>query len=259
VLWLIAALIVVGGTAVGWWCAWLAHRYDEEVDAEAGVYMAILGDATCEHCSHVLLPVETAKAGGACPNCARRLPTGWFVTTAAVPILGLCMLATFGAKLWLVPFLWLVPVLVVASAIDIRLMLIPSRVAWVGFGVGAVLLLAVAAYYGKAGPAIVNMAVGVGLCFGILFVMNLVGPSGMGMGDVRLAAVFGLYLGFIDWRLAMIGLILASFLGVLLGVVVRLVRRDGEKHFPFGPGLALGAIVAVCFYKPLLDVVTVKA
>jgi leader peptidase (prepilin peptidase)/N-methyltransferase len=255
VVWLIAALIVVGGSAVGWACAWLVHRYDEDPETVT----AVLGDATCEHCAHVLLPLETARVGGACPNCHHRLPVDWFVTAAAVPILGLCMLWAFGVHLALVPYLWLVPVLVVASAIDIRLMLIPKRVVWVGFGVGAALLLATTAYHGKAGVAIVNMAVGVALYFGILFAMWFIAPKGMGFGDVRLAAVLGLYLGVINWRLAMIGLFLACLLGVILGLGVRLVRSDGNKHFPFGPGLALGAIVALCFAKPLLDMITTTA
>jgi prepilin signal peptidase PulO-like enzyme (type II secretory pathway) len=255
VAWLIAAFIVVVGSAVGWACAWLVHRYDEDPETVT----AVLGDATCEHCDHVLLPLDTARAGGACPNCHERLPAGWFVTAAAVPIVGLCMLGAFGATLWLVPYLWLVPVLVVASAIDIRLMLIPKRVAWVGFGVGAVLLVATAAYHGVAGAAVVNMAMGVALYFGILFAMWFIAPRGMGFGDVRLAAVLGLYLGFIDWRLAMIGLFIACVAGVVLGVGVRILRSDGNKHFPFGPGLALGAVVALCFYQPLLDMVTAKA
>jgi leader peptidase (prepilin peptidase)/N-methyltransferase len=255
VLWFVVALIVVGGTVVGWSCAWLVHRYDEDPETVT----AVLGDATCDHCHHVLLPLDAAKAAGSCPNCSQRLPAGWFVITAAVPILGLCMLAAFGARLWLVPFLWLVPVLVVASAIDIRLMLIPKRVAWVGFGVGAVLLLSTAAYYGMVRAALVNMIVGVALYFGILFAMWFIAPKGMGFGDVRFAAVLGLYLGFIDWRLAMIGLFIACVAGVILGIGVRLVRSDGTRHFPFGPGLALGTMVALCFYKPLLDLVTGKA
>ncbi len=245
--WLIASLIVVVGLVVGWYCAWLVHRYEEDLDS----HTAVFGDARCEHCLHDLEPAPLARRGGRCPECESRVPASWFVTTLAVPILGLAMLATWGTTLTLIPFLWLVPVLVVASMVDIRLLLIPRRVAWVGFFVGLALIALTALAIGKP-ETIVRALIGFAVYFGLLYLVWLIVPRGMGFGDVRLAAVLGLYLGWINLVLPMIGLFIACVAGIVLGVGYRMTVRDGSRFFPFGPGLALGAVIAIYFWEPLV-------
>jgi leader peptidase (prepilin peptidase)/N-methyltransferase len=251
VYWLIASLIVAGGIIVGWCCAWLVHRYEEDLDS----HTAVFGTANCEHCDHELLPGPLAARLGRCPTCDTRVPGSWFVTTLAVPVFGLAMLATWGQSLLLIPFLWLVPVLVVASMVDIRLLLIPRRVAWVGFAVGLLLIVPTAIALGM--PASIQDAlIGTAIYFGLLYVVWLITPRGMGFGDVRLAAVLGLYLGWINIRLPLISLFFACIIGVVLGLGYRMIVRDGSKFFPFGPGLAIGALVAIWFWQPLVGYVS---
>ena len=54
---------------------------------------------------------------------------------------------------------------------------------------------------------------------------------------------------------AAIGLFIACLFGVALGLVVRVASGSERKAFPFGPGLALGTMVAIVGYEPLLHVV----
>jgi leader peptidase (prepilin peptidase)/N-methyltransferase len=66
--------------------------------------------------------------------------------------------------------------------------------------------------------------------------------EGLGMGDVKMLAMIGAFLG---WQLMLLTLVLASFLGSLVGVAVVASRRGGMKAaLPFGTFLAVGAIVA---------------
>jgi len=74
------------------------------------------------------------------PHCFEALPASWLAIQLGIPAFALAMLPPSGARWALIPFLWLVPVLVVAAGVDIRLMLIPRRIAWVGFGVGLALI-----------------------------------------------------------------------------------------------------------------------
>ena len=53
------ALAVAWGVAAGWVAAWIAHRYHEGVDDD-GYEVAVLGDATCPRCGHVVGPAEAA-------------------------------------------------------------------------------------------------------------------------------------------------------------------------------------------------------
>jgi leader peptidase (prepilin peptidase)/N-methyltransferase len=78
---------------------------------------------------------------------------------------------------------------------------------------------------------------------GVLLVLALVQPAGMGMGDVKLTGVIGLCVG--QWVL--LALIVGSLGGVLLGAglaVRRGVRAAGRTQIAFGPFLALGGLVA---------------
>jgi leader peptidase (prepilin peptidase)/N-methyltransferase len=252
VIWLAAALIVIGGTAVGWAAAHLVHRYREDSATET----AVLGDARCTHCQHVLTPADTSppkwwiKGRLLCPYCGDALPLSWLTIQLAVPTLSLIMLARFGVRWGLIPFLWLVPVLVVAAGVDMRLMLIPRRVAWVGLAVGLVLILAVTPSIGVT--AFVHALIGAAAYGIFLLLVHLISPGGMGFGDVRLSPLLGLYLGWISLALPAVGLFFACVLGVILGLGVRMAS-DGQRHFPFGPGLAAGTIMAIWLSTPIVD------
>ena len=80
-------------------------------------------------------------------------------------------------------------------------------------------------------------------------------PGGMGMGDVKLAAVMGLYLG----RAVAPAMLIAMVAGVLVGafVIARQGARAGRKTaVPFGPFLALGALVAIFAGEDLVRLYT---
>lgn len=87
---------------------------------------------------------------------------------------------------------------------------------------------------------------------GFFLLAALVYPAGMGLGDVKLAAVMGLYLG----RAVAPALFVALIAGVVVGlvVIVRQGRERGRKvQVPFGPFLALGAVLAIFVGDDLVD------
>ena len=252
-VWLLALVILVGGLAVGSLAAWFSHGYQEDEETETAVWST----PRCEHCHHELTPAATAAPvwwarGLRCPHCDTRTSLAWLAIQLAVPAFGLVMLATWGARAVLVPFLWLVPVLVVAAAVDVRLMLIPRRVAWWGAAVGAVLIVGASLWIGAPGT-LRGAAVGGACYFGFLFIVSMISPGGMGFGDVRLSLLLGLYLGWTHVMMPAVGLFLACIIGVVLGVGVRLASHGHQRHFPFGPGLALGTLAAIAFHAPILE------
>ena len=74
----------------------------------------------------------------------------------------------------------------------------------------------------------------------------------MGMGDVKLAVVLGMWVGWIHILLVVYALLFACVLGVVVGGVVLVVRRE-SRAFPFGPWLAIGAIAAILYSDQILD------
>jgi len=76
-----------------------------------------------------------------------------------------------------------------------------------------------------------------------LLIASLVRPDGMGMGDVKLVAVIGLYLGWGAWVALLAGLFLAGLTGVLISLGNR--RPPGETTLPLAPFLAAGVIISL--------------
>jgi leader peptidase (prepilin peptidase)/N-methyltransferase len=71
-------------------------------------------------------------------------------------------------------------------------------------------------------------------------------PGGMGLGDVKLAGVLGLFLGWLGWGELVVGAFGAFLLGGLFGVALLLGRRAGRKSsIPFGPWMLVGAWLGI--------------
>jgi leader peptidase (prepilin peptidase)/N-methyltransferase len=147
-----------------------------------------------------------------------------------------------GIALSIVLILLVVP----AAAIDLEHRIIPNRIT----ALGAVLALGIGLALDPAGEPerlIAGAAAG-----GFLLLAALAYPGGMGMGDVKLAAVMGIFLG----RAVAPAILIALLAGVLAGAVViaRKGAHEGRKTaIPFGPFLALGALVAVFAGQPIVD------
>ena len=144
------------------------------------------------------------------------------------------------------------------TVIDVRHHLLPNRIIFPSYAVAGVLLLGAAAF-GAAAPGGAG-ADGAGL-FGVpglrvlaggaalwlfYFVLRAVYPPGMGFGDVKLAGVLGMYLGFLGWAHVFTGTFAAFLFGGLWGVALLVFRRGTLKSdIPFGPFMLAGAAAAM--------------
>lgn len=243
---LAVVLTVVWALVSGWFVSLLAHQYRaDETDSYAEPC-----DALCDSCGHVMKLSDGLPLRTTCPDCGVRLPLTWAGSQLAVLTGCLLMLVVFGARI-AVPFLWLIPVLVLCATIDLRTFMIPARIVWSGFAIGAALISVTAFAVGNT-ASITSAAIGAAVFFGFLYVSNWIYPAGMGFGDVRLGAVLGLYLGWVDLRLTLYGLMIGCIFGVISGLPARLRAGHPGAAFPFGPSLALGTCCALWLYQPLV-------
>jgi len=211
----------------------------------------VTGASRCPSCGTPIRPYDNIPVlswlllRGHCRRCSAPISVRYPVVEALTAALCVAaVLAKSGAAqiaLSVAFILLLVPI----ALIDLEHRIIPNRLT----ALGAVLALALGTALDPSGEPerlIAGAAAG-----GALLFAALAHPGGMGMGDVKLAGVMGLFLG----AAVAPALLIALLAGVLLGalVIARKGAREGRKTaVPFGPFLALGSIAAVFAGEPLL-------
>jgi leader peptidase (prepilin peptidase)/N-methyltransferase len=150
-------------------------------------------------------------------------------------------------------YLWVGALGVAMAYVDLREHRLPDPLTAAALvGGGSLLAVAAAATgawgaYGRAWLAAMAM-------FAAFLALALLRPADLGLGDVKLAGVLGLVLGWQGWGFVLVGAFLGFLFGGLTGVGLMLVRRAGRRSsIPFGPFMLLGALVAVAWGRPLVD------
>ncbi len=181
------------------------------------------------------LPALAAVAGSA----RQRLTV--LVTVALFAGAGLRFGADWVVPAYLVFFLCLVSI----SVIDAQRQIIPNRIVYPTI-FASLPLLALAALAEGEWDRFGHAVMGASLAWLALFVIHMISPSGMGFGDVRLAFVLGLFLGWISLGHVVTGLFLGVLLISAVGIVLAVLRlRSLQEHIAFGPFLAAGSTLAV--------------
>jgi leader peptidase (prepilin peptidase)/N-methyltransferase len=134
------------------------------------------------------------------------------------------------------------------ALIDLRHRIIPNRLTYPALLLFVPLILVAWA----VGDAVDPLRAGLGLLLygGVLFIVAAI-SGGMGMGDVKLAAVIGLVLGSLGLRFVGVAAAAAIVLGGLGAIVALAMGRGRKSAIPFGPYLAVGAVVAGLWGEPL--------
>lgn len=154
---------------------------------------------------------------------------------------------------WVVPaYLVFFVCLVSISVIDSQRQIIPNYIVYPTIFL-SVPLLAFAALVEGEWDRFGHAMLGATLAWLALFVIHMISPSGMGFGDVRLAFVLGLFLGWIGLSHVVTGLFLGVLLIAVVGIVLAVLRlRSLQEHIAFGPFLAVGSALAVFAGGPLI-------
>lgn len=155
---------------------------------------------------------------------------------------------------WVLPaYLLFFAALLAISLIDLDHFIVPNRIVWPA-GLLSIPLLILAAGLGHQWHALRNAIIGAVGAWLFLLIVHVINPRGMGFGDVRLAALIGLYLGWPGLSYVALGLFLAFLTGSVVGIGLIALRRKGMKSaLPFGPFLALGATITVFAGHPILQ------
>ncbi|MBW9120593.1 prepilin peptidase [Microbacterium trichothecenolyticum] len=244
--------------------------------------ISLLRESRCPHCDAPIkwwqnVPVISWIAlRGKCANCkapiSARYPIVEAVTGIAFALVTWWGLVVYEglldmnlAEYWLLPTvdgtvhaadLWALALVVVAylyfAAISIVLTLIdldthrlPNSIVLPSYLVAGVLFTIAAWLTGEWG-LLLMAGIGMAVLYLFYFLLRAARPGGMGGGDVKLAGVVGIYLGWLGWGALAVGAFAAFLYGGVFGIALMLLRRAGRKTaIPFGPWMILGAWTGV--------------
>ena len=185
---------------------------------------------------------------GRCRSCGAPISSVYPLVELVTPALFVMQYWQLGWQPLLLVRLVFSCAMVVLFVVDLQHRILPNAITVSGVGVGLALSI-----FMEPGwrDAVIGVVVGGGVLFGVAEVYyRLRGEEGLGMGDVKMLAMIGAFLG---WRLMFVALFLGSILGSIVGIgMLGLGLADSKYALPLGTFLAIGAVAASLSGEPLI-------
>jgi leader peptidase (prepilin peptidase)/N-methyltransferase len=238
----------------------------------------------CPHCEapiaarHLVPVLSWFMLRGRCASCHERITVAYPIVEVVTAVAFTAVVVQFGPR-WDVLAFWLFfAALIAVSVVDLFNYLIPDRIVFPSLAASILAIVAISLYYDNP-RAITGALIGMlvyAVMLGLPFVIR---PNALGFGDVKLALLMGLFLGWggdylNSLRLVLYSLIIGCIVGLAIGALLFFARKvtgrellidplveSGElapqsglfgTTFPFGPALAIGAAIGVLFAPQLL-------
>jgi leader peptidase (prepilin peptidase)/N-methyltransferase len=186
---------------------------------------------------------------GRCRACGQPISVQYPAVEAVTAAVFVLHYLAIGWEPLLIPRLLFASAMIALFAIDLEYQLLPDAITLPGIVAGFAFSLVLP-------PGWLASLLGILIGGGVLFLVGEVyyrvrGEEGMGGGDVKMLAMIGAFLG---WKLTLLTLVLASFLGSLAGAALIAARKGDLKYaLPFGTFLAAAAIASALAGQPLID------
>lgn len=128
---------------------------------------------------------------------------------------------------------------------------LPNRIIYPWAGVALSLLVPSALLLGEPLAALRALAAAA-VWGGVFLLVRVIAPPALGMGDVKLAVVLGLYTGFLSWATVLAAVVISFLLGGLASAALLVSgRATPTTAVPFGPFLLLGTAIALLISEGL--------
>lgn len=195
----------------------------------------------CPSCETRLRPLDLIPVAsylilkGRCRYCKTPVSLRYPLVEGLTSALFLMVFYRFGTETDLIKYLFLTALMIAVAFIDFDHYIIPNRLVLAGLIAGALFI----PLTGK--PPLPDALFGVLSASGLLLFLYIVSRGGMGMGDIKLAAVIGVFLG---WPMSLYAVFSACFLAGILGIALIATGVKKRKDtIPFGPFLAAGTFI----------------
>lgn len=237
----------------------------------------VLPSSHCPSCRTPIKPYDNIPVvswlvlAGRCRKCKARISAMYPMVELATGLLFLACYLVFGLNAEALKWAIFAALLIVLTVTDLRERILPDKVNFVGLGLGLLLSLFTQPTDGtatwlanhifaypppEAALSLGDALIGAGAASGLLWLVaegyfRARGREGMGLGDVKMMAMAGAFLGL---QRALLTILLGSLLGSVIGIAVIAVGRKGRDfELPFGTFLGAGAILVMFFGSSALD------
>jgi leader peptidase (prepilin peptidase)/N-methyltransferase len=179
---------------------------------------------------------------GKCRYCQASISIQYPIVEAITALSSFFLFITFGVSLSFIYYFSFVAALIAITVIDLYHQIIPDVISLPGIVIGLLgsLVIPQITFW----SSLIGVLSGGGSLFLVATVYQwLFKREGMGGGDVKLLAMIGAFLG---WKAVILTIFLSSFIGSIIGITVMLIKgKDFKYAIPFGPFLALGAVISL--------------
>ena len=191
---------------------------------------------------------------GRCRDCSARISARYPFVELLTAAVFVALALRLGDQPASIPvFWWLGAVGVALALIDLDTKKLPDVLTLPSYAVGAI-GLALAALTGPGHTPLIRALLGCAALYAFYFALAFAYPAGMGFGDVKLAGVLGLYLGWLGWSSVIVGAFAGFLLGGVVSIGLVLAGRAGRKSaIPFGPFMLAGALTGILAGQPIAD------
>jgi leader peptidase (prepilin peptidase) / N-methyltransferase len=187
---------------------------------------------------------------GRCRDCGAPISWRYPLVEALTAALFIQSVEAFGPSLRAAASAVLGTLLLIVFFIDLDHFIIPNKITYPGIVIGLGFTLALSGWRAAGAAAVTALALGSFFILINVLSTRLLGEEGMGMGDAKLAAMIGAFLG---WPIGAVAILLGVFAGGIAGLCLLALRLRGRReHIPFGPALATGAVAAMWWGPQLL-------
>jgi leader peptidase (prepilin peptidase) / N-methyltransferase len=238
---LIAALALVG-LAVGWYQRALVFRHAVPAGAPP--------QRSCPDCGHQARPpgrrlAPVLAVTGRCSECRARIGPPPLAVELTTAVLFGALASKVHPGLVLAAACWLAACCAPLAWIDAAVRRLPDALTAPAYAGTVAALLADAGVSGHW-HSLVRAVVG-GLALAACYLaLTLLSPSGMGLGDVKLAASLGSMLAWFGWNILLAGTFAGFLLAAVYGIALLAMRRASRKQqIPFGPFMIAGAFAVI--------------
>jgi leader peptidase (prepilin peptidase)/N-methyltransferase len=245
-------MLALLGLAIGSFlnvCIWRIPRHQSIISPSS----------RCPSCNSPIRPLDNIPVlsylllGGRCRYCKERIALRYPLVEGLNAFLYILIYNRFGAG-WHLPFyLVFVSSLIVITFIDLDFQIIPDSITLTGIPVGLVAgsFLLPDPFLRMSPLGMAPSVIGAAGGFGFFWAVAVLSRGGMGGGDVKMMGMVGALMG---WKAVFLTTFLGSLAGSAVGVFLIMVKGKGRKSkVPFGPFLALGAVVSLLFGQEILQ------